>query len=209
MIASPIRPRSTDRNRASLPRASSPHPRNALRRFTSVRHHNASTASSRPALTEAPQRKQPHWNRPVNSGPRPCLIDVGFPLSGPQSRTSTSDLNAMPGTLSSAYGLASAALSHALPAMKEASLGARAPACHRRSELEGGPSSCCTLVGSQSPALDYCLLDEQGGQVEAHAAPPDADGLAGLVRGVERRRGPVAVRAARPVPCKNVEAAVR
>jgi hypothetical protein len=28
----------------------------------------------------------------VNSGPRPCLIDVGFPLSGSQDRTSTSDL---------------------------------------------------------------------------------------------------------------------
>jgi hypothetical protein len=28
----------------------------------------------------------------VNSGPRPCLVDVGFPLSGPRVRTSTSDL---------------------------------------------------------------------------------------------------------------------
>jgi hypothetical protein len=28
----------------------------------------------------------------VNSGPRPCLVDVGFPLSGPRDRTSTSDL---------------------------------------------------------------------------------------------------------------------
>ena len=51
-------------------------------------------ASSRPALTEAPQRKtKPHWDRPVNSGPRPCLFDVGFPLSGLQDRTHTSDLN--------------------------------------------------------------------------------------------------------------------
>jgi hypothetical protein len=56
VIASPIRPRSTDRNGASLPRASSPHPRNALRRFTFVRHHNASTASFRPALTETRPR---------------------------------------------------------------------------------------------------------------------------------------------------------
>src|SRR5205823_8657811 len=39
-------------------------PRNALRRFTFVRHHDASTASFRPALTEAPQRNQPHWDRP-------------------------------------------------------------------------------------------------------------------------------------------------
>jgi hypothetical protein len=28
----------------------------------------------------------------VNSEPRPCLFSVGFPLSGPQVRTSTSDL---------------------------------------------------------------------------------------------------------------------
>ncbi len=28
----------------------------------------------------------------MNPGPRPCLIDVGFPLSGSQDRTSTSDL---------------------------------------------------------------------------------------------------------------------
>ncbi len=69
-------------------------PRNALRRFTFVRHHDASMASFRPALTEAPQRiTKPHWGRPVNSGPRPCLFDVGFPLSGLQVRTHTSDLN--------------------------------------------------------------------------------------------------------------------
>jgi hypothetical protein len=29
----------------------------------------------------------------VNSGPRPCLFDVGFPLSGLQDRIHTSDLN--------------------------------------------------------------------------------------------------------------------
>ena len=51
-------------------------------------------ASFRPALTETPQRQNwPHWDRPVNSGPRPCLFDVGFPLSGLQDRTHTSDLN--------------------------------------------------------------------------------------------------------------------
>jgi hypothetical protein len=68
-------------------------PRNALRRFTLVRHHHAPMASFRPALTETPQRNQPHWSRPINSGPRPCLLDVGFPLSGLQDRTHTSDLN--------------------------------------------------------------------------------------------------------------------
>ena len=50
-------------------------------------------ASFRPALAEVPQRNQPHWDRPVNSGPRPCLFSVGFPLSGLQVRTYTSDLN--------------------------------------------------------------------------------------------------------------------
>jgi hypothetical protein len=40
----------------------------------------------------SPAAQQPHWDRPVNSEPRPCLIDVGFPRSGPQVRTSTSDL---------------------------------------------------------------------------------------------------------------------
>jgi hypothetical protein len=78
-------------------------PRTPSRRFTLVRHHRASTASFRPALTEAHRHKdQPPASRPVNSGPRPCLIDVGFPLSGPQVRTHTSDLNDMPGTPGSA-----------------------------------------------------------------------------------------------------------
>jgi transposase len=44
--------------------------------------------------------------------------------------------------------------------------------------------------------LDYCLLSEEGGRLELAAAPPDADGLRGLVRGVESRHGPVVVRAA-------------
>jgi hypothetical protein len=98
VTASPLRPR--DRQGSGITAAGRlAHPRNAFRRFTSVRHHGASTASSRPALTEA-RRHQPtaSASRPVNSGPRPCLIDVGFPLSGPQDRTHTSDLNAMPGT---------------------------------------------------------------------------------------------------------------
>lgn len=44
--------------------------------------------------------------------------------------------------------------------------------------------------------LDYCLLDEGSERVEAAAAPPDGDGLRGLVARVERRHGPVVVRAA-------------
>jgi transposase len=44
--------------------------------------------------------------------------------------------------------------------------------------------------------LDFCLLDELGGRVEVGAVPPDGDGLAGFVRRVEERHGPVVVRAA-------------
>ena len=45
--------------------------------------------------------------------------------------------------------------------------------------------------------LDYCLLDELGERVEVGAAPPDADGLDGFARRLERRYGPMlTVRAA-------------
>ena len=93
MITSPLRPRAQRQESGIAAGGRLAHPRNALRRFTFVRHHDASMASFRPALTEAPQRNQPHWDRPVSSGPRPCLVDVGFPLSGLQVRTFTSDLN--------------------------------------------------------------------------------------------------------------------
>jgi hypothetical protein len=93
VIASPIRPRTQRQESGITAGGRLAHPRNALRRFTFVRHHDASMASFRPALTEAPQRQQAHWDRPVNSGPRPCLFNVGFPLSGLQDRIHTSDLN--------------------------------------------------------------------------------------------------------------------
>jgi transposase len=44
--------------------------------------------------------------------------------------------------------------------------------------------------------LDYCLLGGGGERVEAGAVAPDADALAGLVRLIELRHGPRAVRAA-------------
>ena len=61
-----------------------------------------------PPSRKPPQRNQPHWDRPVNSGPRPCLVSVGFPLSGSRDRTSTSDLirHALR-TSASPYGLGS------------------------------------------------------------------------------------------------------
>jgi transposase len=44
--------------------------------------------------------------------------------------------------------------------------------------------------------LDYCLLDETGERVEVGVAAPDAGGLDGFARRVDRRFGPVGVRAA-------------
>jgi transposase len=44
--------------------------------------------------------------------------------------------------------------------------------------------------------LDYCLLAEDDERVEVGAEPPDADGLVGFARRVERDHGPVEVRAA-------------
>jgi transposase len=44
--------------------------------------------------------------------------------------------------------------------------------------------------------LDFCLLDGAGERVWEGAAPPDADGLDGLARRVDRRFGPEPVRAA-------------
>ena len=90
-------------------------PRNALRRFTFVRHHDAPMASFRPALTETRQRNRPSTGRPVNSGPRPCLFDVGFPLSGLQDRTYTSDLNIRAQHTRSPLGARCAANPRALP----------------------------------------------------------------------------------------------
>jgi transposase len=44
--------------------------------------------------------------------------------------------------------------------------------------------------------LDFCLLDDEGERVEVGAVAPDGDGLEGFVRRVDRRFGPVEVRAA-------------
>src|SRR6266511_5437428 len=103
MITSPIRPPAPTGTGHRCHGPARP-PKTALRRFTLVRNHNAPTASSRHALTEPRRHDQPPANHPVNSGPRPCLISVGFPLSGLQDRTLTSGLSDMPGTPALAYG---------------------------------------------------------------------------------------------------------
>ncbi len=83
----------TDRNRASLLAASSPTrrtPYGASLSFATTTH---LWLPSDPPSRKPPQRQPGRTgDRPVNSGPRPCLVDVGFPLSGPQDRTPTSDL---------------------------------------------------------------------------------------------------------------------
>ena len=43
--------------------------------------------------------------------------------------------------------------------------------------------------GSESEGLDFCLLKEPGGRRDAGVAPPGADALAELVRGVGERHG--------------------
>jgi transposase len=39
--------------------------------------------------------------------------------------------------------------------------------------------------------LDFCLLDADGERIEAGAAPPDADGLGGLARRLDRYGEPI------------------
>src|SRR5207342_3258704 len=39
--------------------------------------------------------------------------------------------------------------------------------------------------------LDFCLLDSEGATVEVGVAPPDADGLLGLTRRLDRHREPI------------------
>jgi hypothetical protein len=45
--------------------------------------------------------------------------------------------------------------------------------------------------------LDFHLLDSEGATVEVGAAPPDADGLLGLTRRLDRHREPVRARSNR------------
>src|SRR6185437_6688127 len=66
--------------------------------FTSVRHHNASTASFRPALTEAPAA-QPAALGTARSIPGHALaFDVEFPLSGSRSGLPPPISTSVPGT---------------------------------------------------------------------------------------------------------------
>ena len=118
MITSPLRPRTQRQESGIAAVRRLAHPRNALRRFTFVRHHDAPMASFRPALTEVPQRNQPHWDRPVHSGPRPCLFGIGFPLSGLQDRIHTSDLNVRTRHTHSPYGLGLRDDSRGMPSVR-------------------------------------------------------------------------------------------
>ena len=97
MTTSPLRPRDQRQESGIAARGQLTHPRNALRRFTFVRHHDASRSRApfRHALTGAGRqagRDQPPSGHPVNPGPRPCLR-CWIPPNGLQVRTHTSDLN--------------------------------------------------------------------------------------------------------------------
>src|SRR3954467_5451034 len=82
-------------------------------------------------------------------------------------------------------------------AMKEGLPRWHAPACHRGSELRRRPVFMLHAgLDLSRTRLDFCLLDEAGDRVEVGAAGPDGDGRRGFARAVERRHGPVAVRAA-------------
>jgi hypothetical protein len=62
-------------------------------------------ASFRPALTEAPQRMtEPHWDRPVNSGPRPCHLMLDSPYQGSKTGLTPPISTSVPGTPQLAYG---------------------------------------------------------------------------------------------------------
>jgi hypothetical protein len=79
VIASPIRPRTQRQEPGIAAGGRLAHPRNALRRFTFVHHHDASMTSFRPALTEAPQRQQAHWDRPVEFRTAPLPLRCWIP----------------------------------------------------------------------------------------------------------------------------------
>src|SRR5450755_1639902 len=87
-------PPGVDRNRASPLRDSSPpEERLTALHFRSPPRHTYGLFQTRPHGSPRSASPSRTGDRPVNSGPRPCLFSVGFPLSGLQDRTSTSDLN--------------------------------------------------------------------------------------------------------------------
>ncbi len=74
---------------------------------------------------------------------------------------------------------------------------ARSGVFTQRSRPEEARSYVARWLVLSRRRVDYCLLDELGERVEEGAAAPDADGLDGFARRVERRHGPmVEVRAA-------------
>src|SRR5450432_2264447 len=49
-------------------------------------------------MSGEPVIERDRWDRPVNSGPRPCLFDVGFPLSGSKTGLTPPISTSVPGT---------------------------------------------------------------------------------------------------------------
>ena len=99
MITSPLRPRDQRQESGIAARGQLAHPRNALRRFTFVRDHNASRASFRPALTETPAAHNQAALGTARSIPgRALAFDVGFPLSGSSTGLTPPISTSVPGT---------------------------------------------------------------------------------------------------------------
>jgi hypothetical protein len=74
---------------------------------------------------------------------------------------------------------------------------ARSAVSSRELAPERRPVSCCTLVWiSAAGGSTSACSTRRGDRLGEGAAPPDADGLAGLARRIRSRHGAVAVRAA-------------
>ena len=109
MIASPLRPRDRQESGIAAARPARP-PRNALRRFTFVRHHDAPMASFRPALTEAPQRQPAALGPPGQFRAAPLPLQCWVPpVRVPGQDFHLRSQHAVPGTpaLASPTGSAS------------------------------------------------------------------------------------------------------
>ena len=110
-------------------------------------------ASFRPALTEAPQRMtEPHWDRPVNSGPRPCHLMLDSPYQGSKTGLTPPISTSVPGTPQ--LGYASLVFAAGGSSLNRCSSSVRARLLHvQRSPFSPSRSLDSSMV-SVSPDVD-------------------------------------------------------
>ena len=118
-------------------------------------------ASFRPALTEAPQRMtEPHWDRPVNSGPRPCHLMLDSPYQGSKTGLPPPISTSVPGTPQLAYGspvFATGGITPSPPVIRlsritrtqQSAIGIKTPLDHRYVRPLGSPG----LHEDRTPSL--------------------------------------------------------